>query len=703
MIADEIINEIRSRADIVAVIGQHVQLKKAGRNWKGLCPFHGEKTPSFNVSADKGFFHCFGCQKHGDVFTFVMELEGKSFVEAAEQLGARFGVAVPKVDESPELRKARGERVAMLDINRAATEFFREILADAKRGEAGRAYLAKRGVAADVTDKFQLGYAPPDWHALNDYLKAKRLDLELAARLGLVAKQPRAGGYYDRYRDRLVCPVIVPGGEIVGFSARVIGAPPPSADGSEPPKYINSPESSVYKKSKLLFGLAQAREGMQKAGRAVLVEGNFDVISLHQAGFSDVVAPLGTALTIEQVLTLKRLTDRVVLLYDGDKAGEKATMHALQMCVEAEVEVLVAKRPGNAKSGGGGVLADGMDPDSLVASGGSEQLREAIDRAQGGIEFFCFEVWGKARANADAKTRALEDAARLAIHIENPIKRDLVIDTTAKALEVETSVVRTAVARAAANRASGGGQSGGRSGYQTGGYQSGGPSGGPSGYPSGGRGGYPSGGRGDAGRGPSHPNAPGGHPNAPAGHPYAPDEGSGGSDGRNAGGPEAQRGNPTGNAGKTPGPPPTEEIELISLLAAHPSLIATAEADKAFWLLTDERVRSMYSAARAGQSFLELAPVQLPPPSAKQVLSGKYSESKDPRAVLLAMIAALEQKQTMLAHQGLQKSLVEAKRGGGDPELVRLQTHLAIAQRKGDRELVEQLMEKIASNRKQAE
>src|SRR6476469_6575503 len=171
MIVDEIINEIRSRADIVAVIGQHVQLKKAGRNWKGLCPFHGEKTPSFNVQPDKGYFYCFGCQKKGDVFNFVMEIEGKSFVEAAEQLGARFGVEVPKVDESPELRRARGERVAMLDINKLATQFFREVLADPARGEAGRAYLEKRGVAADVTERFQLGYAPADWHALADYLK----------------------------------------------------------------------------------------------------------------------------------------------------------------------------------------------------------------------------------------------------------------------------------------------------------------------------------------------------------------------------------------------------------------------------------------------------------------------------------------------------------------------------------------------------
>ena len=628
MIADEIINEIRSRADIVAVIGQHVQLKKAGRNWKGLCPFHGEKTPSFNVSADKGFFHCFGCQKHGDVFTFVMELEGKSFVEAAEQLGARFGVAVPKIDESPELRKARGERVAMLDINRLATTFFREVLAD-KRGEAGRAYLAKRGVGADITEKFQLGYAPPDWHALADVLKAKHADLEIAARLGLVAKQPRAGGYYDRYRDRLVCPVIVPGGEVHGFSARVIGTPPKAPDGSEPPKYINSPESAVFKKSKLLFGLAQAREAMQRNGRAVLVEGNFDVISLHQAGFTDVVAPLGTALTIEQVLTLKRLTDRIVLLYDGDRAGYKATMHALQLCVEADVEVHVAHRPGNAKSGGGGPLGEGVDPDSLVASGGAEQLREAVDRAQGGIEFFCFEVWGKARANADARTRALEDAARLLTKIENPVKRDMVTDTLAKALGVEIGVVRTAVARASGKQPE------------------------------------------------RRPDRAVSHPNAPV--------------------------NSAPTSEKTPGPPPIEEVELISLLADHPSLIASPEADKAFWLLTDDRLRAMYSAARVGESFLELAPVKLPEPSANHVLSGKYSVAKDPRGQLVAMVTQLEHKQAMLARQGLAKSLAEAKRGGGDPELVRLQALLAVARGKGDRELVEQLMEKIASNRKQAD
>jgi len=633
MIADEIISEIRSRADIVAVIGQHVQLRRAGRSWKGLCPFHGEKTPSFNVIPHKNMFHCFGCHKGGDVFNFVMEIEGKTFIEAVEQLGARFGIEVPKIEESPEARRARGERVAMLDINKLAATFFREVLADPKRGEPGRAYLAKRGVGDAVAASFQLGYAPPDWHALADYLKDKRADLELAVKLGLVAKQPRAGGYYDKYRDRLVCPVVVPGGDIVGFSARVIASAP--ADGSDPPpKYINSPESLVYKKSRLLFGLAQAREGMQKVSRAVLVEGNFDVITLHQAEFTEVVAPLGTALTLDQVQLLKRLTQSIVLLYDGDNAGYKATLHALQTCVEADVEVKVARRPGNSRSGGAGVLAGGVDPDSLVASGGAAQLREAVERAVDGIEYFCFEVWGRHKANADARTRAIEHGAQLAAKIANPIKRELVIDTMAKGLEVDPNLVRNALGRAA---------------------------GGPA---------RPSDGR------------PPNHPNAPAGAPSSSRPGS-----------SAAPSKPVGTV--------IEEVEVVALLADHPSLIASAEADKAYWLLTDETLHAMYRRAREGVPFPELVS-DLPPSIAKHVLSGKYAEHKDPRGQLAAMIAGLEQRKEALERSGLARTLADAKHGTADPEEVRLQAQLAVARKKGDQQLVVLLESQIASNRKQA-
>ena len=633
MIPDDVITQIRDAADIVAVIGQHVQLRKAGRNWKGLCPFHGEKTPSFNVSPDKGFFHCFGCQKHGDVFTFVMELEGKSFVEAAEQIAGRFGIAIPRIEEPPEVRKARGERVAMLDLNKLAAQFYRELLVSDKRGEPGRAYLAKRGVAAEIAEKFMLGYAPPEWDALAKHLMAKRVDLELAVKIGLLAPRPsgRGGGYYDRNRDRLVCPVMVPGGEVVGFSSRLVAKPEPGPDGSEPPKYINSPESSVYKKSKLLFGLAQAREAMHTGRRAVLVEGNFDVITLHQAGFCEVVAPLGTALTIEQVTALKRLAERVVLLYDGDRAGYKATMHALQMCVEADVEVQVARRPGHAKSGGAGPLADGVDPDSLVASGGAALLREAVDRAHGGVEFFAEEVWGKARGNADARARAIEDAGRLLGKVANQVKRDLLVHTLATALGVDVAVVRGAIPRP--------GQ-GGHGGAQT--SQRGAQ---------------------------THPNAPR-HPNAP--------EGSG----------------PGEAAPRTP-PIDFDELELITLLADHPSLIATADADRAFCLLTDSRLRAICSAARAGQSFPELAPL-LPTSTAEHMLSGKYAEVKDPRAALIAMTGNLETRASAKKFGEVGKTMAEAGRQG-DRDRARLLAQLAVAERKGDHELAARIKVSLAS------
>ncbi|CAN5903759.1 hypothetical protein BH11MYX2_BH11MYX2_25910 [soil metagenome] len=628
MIPDELIQQIRDATDIVAVIGQHVQLRKAGRNWKGLCPFHGERTPSFNVTPDKGFFHCFGCAKHGDVFKFVMEMEGKSFIEAVEQLAARANIPVAKIEENPEDRRRRGEVLAMKDLNKLATAFYRDQLAG-PRGEPGRAYLEKRGVSAEVAEKFQLGYAAAEWDLLAQHTVEKRADINLAEQLVLVSPRQRQGSYYDRIRDRLVCPVVLPGGEIAGFSSRIVGAATPAPDGSEPPKYINSPESPLYKKSKLLFGLAQAREAMQAKKRAVLVEGNFDVISLHQAGFGEVIAPLGTALTLDQINVLRRLTEKVVLLYDGDKAGYKATMHALTLCIEADVEVAVARRPGSAASKGAGTLGEahaGADPDSFVKGGNASLLQESIDRAMGGFEFFAFEVWGKAKANADARTRAVEDAARLLAKVASDVKRELLVHNLATALGVDVALIRSAIVRSAGANARG------------------------QGYP--------------------------GQQNQPRRY----DDRSG---------PEVREIAPAQPV------PMTEELEVIALLADHPSLIATPEADKAFWALTDKRLRDMYSAAREGQSLSEQAPVILPKSSAELVLSGKYAENKDPRASLVSMAKNLEQR---ASGAGLKDTLSRMKEAGqrGDRELSSLLAQLGIAERKSDHEQVARLKILIA-------
>jgi DNA primase len=611
MIPDDVISQIRDAANIREVVGMHVQLKKAGRAWKGLCPFHGEKTPSFNVMPDKQFFHCFGCQKNGDVFTFVMEIEGKSFVEVAENLAQRYSIELPRVEESPELRRARGERHAMLDANKLATAFFRAQLADPARGEAARAYLASRGIGDDIASRFQLGFAPAEWQALTDHLRDKHVDPEIALKLGLV-KRSSSGRAYDAFRDRLVCPIIAPGGEVHGFSARLIAKPAPAPDGGEPPKYVNSPESTVYKKGKMLFGLAQALDGMRATKRVVVVEGNFDVISLHQAGFAEVVAPLGTALTAEQIGVLRRMSDRIVLLYDGDKAGYKATLGALQLCIEQDVEVLVARRPGSKTSGGAGPLADGVDPDSLVAGGGAAQLREAVERAQGGIEFFCYEVWSKAPANSDARARALEAAAAIAAKVATPVKRDLITDTLAKGLGVELGVVRNAIARAA---------------------------------------GHPSAGRHDV---------------------------------------RSQRPEPPPTSLPDP---PAQEVELFALFTDHPSLMTTAEADRAFSLLTDTRLRAMYSAAQAGQSVLELAPVLLQQTTAKTVLSGKYVKTANPAVELKRMVAGLEMRSLSVQVTQVRKELAELQRAGNqDP-----------ARQQQLQERADKLAHDIVSKRKQVD
>jgi DNA primase len=452
LIPDDVIHEIRARADIVAVIGQHVGLRKAGRNHKGLCPFHNEKTPSFNVNGDKGFFYCFGCHKKGDVFTFVMEYEGKSFMEAAESLARRFGVTIPERRESPVAQRERDERGRMLEVNALAAEFFRSTLLDEQRGAPGREYLASRGIDAPTSEAFRLGYAPDDWHALSSFLAERRVPAELAIQVGLLVRQPRAGGVYDRFRGRLMCPVILPGGEIAGFSGRLLpgvtSAPGRDGDGGDgdgqkAAKYINSPESPVYKKSKLLFGLHRAREAFRRTNRALLVEGNFDVIHLHQAGFDHAVAPLGTALTDEQIGLLRRLAPEVVLLYDGDEAGRKASMKALDALIglmNADVGVRIVSLP------------PGQDPDGMLAGGRADELTTLIERAQDGVGYFIHEVWAQNTASAEGRSKALGEAARLLAHVTNPTKRDLIMGTLAAAMDLDLALVERAVNRGRQSR-----------------------------------------------------------------------------------------------------------------------------------------------------------------------------------------------------------------------------------------------------------
>lgn len=587
MIPEDVVAEIRAKSDIVAIIGQHVQLRKAGRSYKGLCPFHGERSPSFHVTPDKGFFYCFGCHKKGDVFTFVMEFLGKSFGEAAEQLAALVGVSIPaQVQASGAVPKS--QRAAMLEINRAAVAIFCEALAD-PRASAARAYLASRGTTPEIAAKFALGYAPNQWTYLADKLAAQGLDGKLAAELGLTGARERSGGYYDRFRERLMCPVMMPGGDVVGFSGRFIGKPSLETGQAPPAKYINSPESALYKKSRLLFGLAQAREGIAAKKRALLVEGNFDVISLHQAGFAETVAPLGTALTPEQVLALARLTDEIVLCYDGDNAGRKATMAAIAACVEADVPVRVAHMP------------DGADPDALVKQAGPSAFAEVLDKAQPGVEYFALALWQHHGGSADGNAVAIDQAAGLIARVTNPTKRDLVVGTIATALRVAPGVIERAVGRA--GRRPAGGQ--------------------------------------------ASPRSDGGNA-----------QGAGG-----ASTVELARAEP-------PRPPPTsEELELFALMGDHPALVGSLMANEAVSLLTDSRLRDMYSQLQAGLRVEDVAPAVLPSMSVATVLSGKYRQEAAPDQRLSLMARLLRQRYNMTKAAQMQAQLVEAQRLGDQPRV----------------------------------
>jgi DNA primase len=437
LIPDDTIAEIRERADIVAVIGQHVELKKAGRNHKGLCPFHQEKSPSFNVNGDKGFYYCFGCQQKGDVFSFVMVYEGKSFVEAAESLAGQLGILIPETGVSKEsTAHRRSEKSQMFELNKLATEFFRAQLLG-RMGEPARRYLDERGIGEEQSELFSLGFAPDEWRGLADFLEARGADASLAEQVGLLVKQPRKSGHYDRFRNRLMCPIVQTTGDVTGFSGRTM------ATGAEADKagakYINSPESYIYKKSKLLFGIHQARDAFRSAGHAILVEGNFDVIRLHEHGFRQTVAPLGTALTDDQALRLKRLTGQVYLVYDGDRAGRAATLKGLQTLLGQEVSVKIA------------TLAPGDDPDSLIGREGPEAMQQILNRAQPAIEYFMHEVWVRADRSAEGRAKTLDEAAQVFKNIRNETQRDFAIGTFATALGVDEATLRRGLRRAFQN------------------------------------------------------------------------------------------------------------------------------------------------------------------------------------------------------------------------------------------------------------
>ncbi|HSH13936.1 MAG TPA: DNA primase, partial [Desulfurivibrionaceae bacterium] len=380
----------KDAADILEIIGEVVSLKKAGVNYKGCCPFHSEKTPSFTVNPQRGSFHCFGCSEGGDVFSFYMKYHNTTFPEALQNLARRYNVLLPEKPLSHQDQARARQKSGLHEVLEKSAAIYHELLVQGAEAAGARRYLAERGIPPETTATFKLGYAPESWDFLARQLAGPG-EVELAIEAGLLVKKER-GGHYDRFRDRLLCPIFNLAGQVAGFSGRILG------EGQ--PKYMNSPESPVYDKSRLLFGLYQNREAIRRNGRCLLVEGNFDLLALAARGVNYAAAPLGTALTVQQVRTLKGYAEEAVILFDGDAAGLKAAARAVPIFLAEELPARVV------------VLPTGHDPDTFVSEFGREKLEEEVAQAMPLADFvftslvarYGPSLEGKAKIGAELRT-----------------------------------------------------------------------------------------------------------------------------------------------------------------------------------------------------------------------------------------------------------------------------------------------------------
>ena len=395
---ESFLEDLSARSDIADVVGSYVNLnKRTGSNLFGLCPFHSEKTPSFSVNVDRQIYHCFGCGKGGTVFQFIMDIENLSFPDAVQFLAKRAGMEVP--DDGQDVN--RGRRSRMLQLNRDAARFFYQQLI-APSGGPAQAYVKKRGIT-DMVKPFGLGFAPDSWNALTDAMRRAGYTQQELLDAGL-ARMGKKGGIYDYFRNRLMFPVIDVRGSVIGFSGRILS--------DEEPKYLNSPDTLVYKKSQSLFALNLAKK--TKSDYILLVEGNIDVVSLHQAGFDSAVASLGTSLTPEQARLLSRYTKQVVISYDSDGAGKKAAQRAIGLLEPLELKVRVLTVPG------------AKDPDEFIQANGPQAFRDIIEKSETQMEYRLQQLAdGVDLTSTEGRVAYLRDAAKLIASLPSSVEREV--------------------------------------------------------------------------------------------------------------------------------------------------------------------------------------------------------------------------------------------------------------------------------------
>ena len=427
---------VKQQADIVRVVGEYVRLKKTGKDFSGLCPFHQEKTPSFTVSPLKQIFYCFGCGKGGDVFNFVMDLEKSAFPEAVRTVAEKCGIAIPRPRErSPEERQENQQRSALVEMHREAQAFFTKQISGTLEGKAARAYLEDRGLDSKAIDRFGIGYAPSDGDALLRVLKQKYPE-KLLVESGLISRGEQGGRMFDRFRRRITFPIANDSGKIVAFGARALG--------DDQPKYLNSPETPIYSKSNVLYHMDRAKEALRRSDFAVLVEGYMDAIAVARAGISNVVASCGTSLAEPQIKLLSRFTKRVIINYDPDNAGQLAAERSVALLLEQDFEVRVLALPpvGDKKA----------DPDLFIRERGVEEYTKLLKDSPPYVDYLIARARKMDLTTGEGKRRAVNFLLPYVQKIPNTILRSEWATRIAQQLHLDEPVLRAALSKAATQR-----------------------------------------------------------------------------------------------------------------------------------------------------------------------------------------------------------------------------------------------------------
>jgi DNA primase len=418
------LERIRAASDIVDIIGAYLPLKKAGANFTALCPFHKEKTPSFNVNPHKQIFHCFGCHKGGDVFTFVKEYENIGFVDAVRRLAERAKIPL-EFENNPAAQESRHLKDQLLEVHEKITQRWQNCLLNEAAGKTARDYLAKRGVSAEAIKLFRLGAAPENWDDTVNWAKSKDYDLPLVEKAGLILRKENSDHFYDRFRGRLIFPICDEQSRVVGFSGRVLSGDEKTA------KYVNSPETPIFTKSKIFFGLDKSKRAILDAGFAIICEGQLDLIACFMAGVQNIVAPQGTAFTDQHARILKRYVNEVVLCFDSDEAGQNAAVHSLDHLLASGLAVRVAVVPAS------------HDPDSFIKNFGGKKFQELIKNAEGFFDYYLNRLCAQNEINSDKGRISILRAMAEAVHkTGSAVLIDTYARKTALKLGVSTEAVR---------------------------------------------------------------------------------------------------------------------------------------------------------------------------------------------------------------------------------------------------------------------